>query len=110
MVADRADARSLLADYDVAAVPALPDHLAIAGEYKALLDVLQKCEGGVLVQDRAWATERAFKQGFSEGWLLPNGMFTKSVPKDTFADLYSKGLIYVDPVTGEARLDTTVIY
>ena len=72
--------------------------------------VLQKCEGGVIVQDRAWATERAFKQGFSEGWMLPDGSLTKSVPKDTFSDLYSKGLICVDPDTGSARLDTTVIY
>ena len=29
MIADRADTRCLLADYDVSAVPALPDHLAI---------------------------------------------------------------------------------
>ena len=29
MIADRADARGLLADHDMSAVPALPDHLSI---------------------------------------------------------------------------------
>ena len=72
--------------------------------------VLQKCEGGVIVQDRAWATERAYKKGLTEGWLLPDGTLTKSVSKDVFSDLYSKGLVCVDSDTGAARIDTTVIY
>lgn len=72
--------------------------------------VLQKSGDGVLVQDRQWATERAFKEGFDGGWILPDGSLTRDVPKDTFTDLYSKGLICVDAASGRARIDTTVIY
>ena len=39
MVADRADFRGLLADNDVTAVCALPDHITFAGEDEAFLDI-----------------------------------------------------------------------
>ena len=39
MIADRADFRGFLADDDVTAVGALPDHVAFAGEDEAFLDV-----------------------------------------------------------------------
>ncbi len=42
MIADRADGRSLLADDDMAAVRALPNHVAVAREDEAFFDVLQQ--------------------------------------------------------------------
>jgi hypothetical protein len=41
MVANRANLRSLLANYDVAAVGALPDAVAVAREHHFVLYVLQ---------------------------------------------------------------------
>ena len=71
--------------------------------------VLSKCEGGVLFQDREWATERAYKSLFERGLIDSDGVISDSLEKSEFKDLYSKGLIDLDSL-GHARLDTTVIY
>ena len=49
MVADRANVRGLRADDDVAAVAALPDAIALAGEDEAFLDVGQELAVALLV-------------------------------------------------------------
>ena len=49
MLADRAKLRSLLADDDMAAIAALPDHVLIAREYDTLLDVAKKLAITLLV-------------------------------------------------------------
>ena len=49
MVAGGTDLGSLLADDDMAAVAALPDHIAFAREYNSILDVLQQLAIAFLV-------------------------------------------------------------
>lgn len=58
--------------------------------------VLEKSRGGFLVQDRTWATERAFTYGFSDGYLSEDGRVMPWVEESTFKDLYRKGLIMND--------------
>ena len=49
MVAHRADLGGLLADVDVTAVAALPDHVALAAEHQAAFDVAEQLAVALLV-------------------------------------------------------------
>lgn len=66
-------------------------------------------DGEMLFQDRAWATERAFKDLYERGLVDADGVLSDALTKSEFEDLYTKGLIELDD-DGTARVDMTVIY
>ena len=60
MCANGANLGCVLANVDVAAVAALPEHIAVAGEYDAALDVLEQLAVALLMLllDRTNAVEQ----------------------------------------------------
>lgn len=96
--------RKALEDEGFVGLHATKDGVVVPGTCSDVIGYLTGCKGyvlsksadGMLVQDRAWATERAFKDGFSKGYIDADGMVSPTMPEGTFKDLYRKGIIWED--------------